>query len=236
MPNNLQKLLPTQSGELTVKHSVNYTALLRSQLDYSIFVYRSARRSYLKELDSIHHQSLRLVLGAFTTFPIDRLYTEAHKGPLQIRSDKLTLQYYTKLKSCPSNPAYDCTFNPNYRQYFENKEKSIKPFGLWIEPILQESTIFLTNIHKSILPQTPPWTIKNPKVILRLNELPKTKAHPSTYQERLHNILQQHPDYIYIFTDGSKDNNKTCAAVLNKIIHKKLFQLKAQSLQLRPVQ
>ena len=96
-----------------------------------------------------------------------------------------------------------------------------------MEPILQESTIFLTNIRKSILLQTPPWIIKNPKVLLQLNELPKTKTHPSTYQETLHNILEQHLDYLYIFTDGcSKDNNKTaCTAVLNKIIHKKkLFQ------------
>ena len=67
-----------------------------------------------------------------------------------------------------------------------------------MEPILQESTIFLTNIHKSVLPQTPPWTIKNPKVILQLNELPKTKTHPSTYQEKLHNILQQHLDNLFL--------------------------------------
>ena len=97
-----------------------------------------------------------------------------------------------------------------------------------MEPILQESTIFLINIHESILPQKPPWTIKNPKVILQLNELPKTKTHPSTYQEKLHNILQQHPNYLYIFTDGSKDNNKTaCTAVLNKMIHKKALPMES---------
>ena len=73
-----------------------------------------------------------------------------------------------------------------------------------MEPILQESTIFLTNIHKSILPQTPPWAIKNPKIILQLNEHTKTKIHSSTYQEKLHYILQQHPDYLDIFIDGSK--------------------------------
>ena len=96
-----------------------------------------------------------------------------------------------------------------------------------MEPIIQESTTSLTNIHKSILPQIPPWTIKKPKVILQSNEVHKTKTHPSTYQEKFHRILQQHPDYLYIFTDGSKDNHKTaCATVLNKIIIMiiKLFQ------------
>ena len=112
---------------------------------------------------------------------------------------KVTLQYYTKLKSSPSNPAYDFTFDPKYRQYFDQKEQSIKPFGLRMEPIPKESTIPLNNIHKSILLQRPPWIIKNPKVNLQLNQFPKTKTHPFTYQEKHQNILQQHPDYLYIY-------------------------------------
>ena len=48
-----------------------YKTLLCSQLDYGLFVYRFARKSYLKQLDPIHHESLRLVLGAFKTSPID---------------------------------------------------------------------------------------------------------------------------------------------------------------------
>ena len=196
-----------------------YRTLLRSQLDNGIFVYKSARKSYLKQVDPIHHESLRLVLGAFRTSPIDSLYAEAHEAPLQIRSEKLALQYYTKLKSPPSNPVYNCTFDPKYRQYLDQKEKSIRPFGLRMEPILKESIIPLNNIHKSILPQIPPWIIKNPKVNLQLNKLHKTKTHPFTYQEKHQNILQQHPDYLCSYTDGSKDNNKTaCAAVLNKMI------------------
>ena len=42
-----------------------YRALVRSQLDYGSFIYRSARKSYIKKLDPIHHEGLRLVLGAF---------------------------------------------------------------------------------------------------------------------------------------------------------------------------
>ena len=102
-----------------------YRTLLRSQLDYGIFIYRSARKSYLKQLDPIHHESLRLVLGAFRTFPIDSLYTEAHEAPLQIKSKKLALQYYIKLKSSQSNLAYDCTFDPKYRQYLDQKENQL---------------------------------------------------------------------------------------------------------------
>ena len=85
-----------------------YRALVCSQLDYGIFIYRSARKFYL---DPIHHEGWRLVLGAFRTSPVVSLYTEAHEAPLHLRCEKLALQYYTKLKSCPSNPA--STINTN---------------------------------------------------------------------------------------------------------------------------
>ena len=89
-----------------------------------------------------------------------------------------------------------------------------------MEPILKESTIPLNNIHKSILPQIPPW--------IQQKQLHKTKTHPFTYQEKHQNILQQHPDYLCIYTDGSKDNDKTaCAAVLNKIIKTKALPMES---------
>ena len=97
-----------------------------------------------------------------------------------------------------------------------------------MKPILQESTISVTNVHKSILPQVPPWIIKKPQVIHQRNKLPKTKIHPNTYLEKFHTILLHNPDHQYIFTDGSNDSNKTvCAAVLNKTIHKKAFPMKS---------
>ena len=68
----------------------------------------------------------------------------------------------------------------------------------------QELKIPLNNILESTFPQTPPWIIKTPKVILELNEHSKTKTHPSTYQEKFHNILQHHPDHLclYVWIQG----------------------------------
>ena len=117
----------------------SYRSLIRSRLDYGCFIYGAARKTYLKELNTIHHQELRLALGAYRTSPVESLYTEADEPPLTRRREKLALQYSTKLKSCLSNPAYDCTFNPKYKHHFERKEKTIKPFGLQIKSTLQES-------------------------------------------------------------------------------------------------
>ena len=61
-----------------------YRWLIHSQFDYAIFVNRSVRSSYLKELNPIHNEGLRLVLGAFKTSPVDSLYTEVHKAFQQL--------------------------------------------------------------------------------------------------------------------------------------------------------
>ena len=42
-----------------------YRSLIRSKLDYGSIVYGSARPSYISSLDTVHHQGLRLALGAF---------------------------------------------------------------------------------------------------------------------------------------------------------------------------
>ena len=83
---------------------------------------------------------------------------------------------------------------------------------------LKESNISLNDIHESLLPQTPPWIIKKPKMIFELNELPKTKL--ITLQEKFHNILQHHLNHLYVFTDASKVNDEMAyTAVLNRTIY-----------------
>ena len=72
-----------------------YRFLVRSKLDYGSIVYGSAGKSCLKCLDTIHHQGLRLALGAFRTSPVESLYTESNKPSLYIRREILSLQYTT---------------------------------------------------------------------------------------------------------------------------------------------
>ena len=81
-----------------------YRSLIRSKLDYGSVVYVSARKSYLKILDTIHNEGLRLVLGAFRTSPVNSLYVEANKPSLYNKRQNLALQYILKLKCNPLNP------------------------------------------------------------------------------------------------------------------------------------
>ena len=66
-------------------------------MDYGSIVYGPVRKSYLKSLDTIHHQGSRLALGAFRTSPVESLYAESNEPSLYIKREKLSLQYVTKL-------------------------------------------------------------------------------------------------------------------------------------------
>ena len=105
-----------------------YRSLVRSKLDYGCVVYGSARQSYLRKLDSIHNQGLRLALGAFRTSPINSLYAEANEPSLNLRRKKLSMQYYLKLKSNPENPTHKVVFDQLYRDDFQKKNNVIPPF------------------------------------------------------------------------------------------------------------
>ena len=65
-----------------------YRTIVRSKLDYGCIVYGSARPSYLQTLDTIHHQGIRLALGAFRTSPADSLLVEANEPSLKDRREK----------------------------------------------------------------------------------------------------------------------------------------------------
>ena len=66
-----------------------------------LHLYGSARKSYLAMLDTVHHQGLRLALGAFQKSPVESLYLEADEPSLYLRREKLALQYAIRLAANP---------------------------------------------------------------------------------------------------------------------------------------
>ena len=115
-----------------------YRSLIRSKLDYGCLVYGSASKTALAKLDPVRNQGLRLSLGAFRSSPVESLYVEAHEPPLEIRREKLALQYILKLKG---NPAYDVVFNPKYQIIYADKESATDSFGIHREKLLKKAKI-----------------------------------------------------------------------------------------------
>ena len=129
---NILKLLSHTDWGGDKKTLLNlYRSLVRSKLDYGCIICGSAWKSYLKKLDTIHHQSLRLALGAFRTSPVQSLYSEAQELSLYDRRKKLSLQYVAKVASNPNNPDYNDIFNSPNKVLFENKPNLVYELNLF---------------------------------------------------------------------------------------------------------
>ena len=112
-----------------------------------------------KTLDTVHHQGIRLALGAFRTSPGDSLLVEANEPPFKDRREKLLLRFGQKQKSNRSNPTHNTVFRPNFFSLFEKKPNAIPTFGIRIAPALIAAGIKVRNIKAHSVIDTPPWTL-----------------------------------------------------------------------------
>ena len=158
--NILKVLSRTEWGADRTKLLKLYRSLVRSKLDYGCIVYGSASKTALAKLDPVHNQGLRLSLGAFRSSPVESLYVEAHEPPLEIRRDKLALQYVIKLKANPENPAYNVVFNPKHQELYKDKESATDSFKIHCKKLLKEAQIDVGEIAVNSIPDVPIWDSK----------------------------------------------------------------------------
>jgi len=203
-----------------------YRTLIRSKLDYGALVNGSARKSYLKILEPVPNQALRICLGAYRTTPVCSL--QAHEPPIELRREQLSLQYCTKRKSNTLNPTHKTVFQP-LSSLYRNKPNAISSFGLRIQTSIPAINIIKLNITPSRLSPIPPWLLTTPTILFDLlqSDMMQTKKSntPSDiYISKYNEIRSLYSQHIPIFTDGSKLSNHTATAVVFKsyIITKRL--------------
>jgi ribonuclease HI len=189
-----------------------YRALVRSKLDYGSVVYGSASKSVLQRLNTIHHQGLRICLGAFRTSPVPSLYAEAGEPSLKLRRIRLMLSYVLKLKAHPDNPAYDCVFKPPFAEIYDTHPGAVRPLSFRVRPHLQAAGLDLDSVSESLQHITPPWLLPVPDVLLDLTAHKKDSTPPAIYQQSLNELLSSFPGYCRIYTDGSKSEDGRVAA------------------------
>ena len=142
---------------------IHLPVCIRSKLDYGCIVYGAASNNILKKLDPIHHQGLRIALGAIRTSSVTSLYVKAQEMSLKNRHKKLFKNYVLKLKTCPDNPAYSCVFEPPNSKLFE-KSSLTPPLGLRILPPFEDSKIDLDMDDDTTVPDIPPWSQSEPQI------------------------------------------------------------------------
>ncbi|GFY72164.1 hypothetical protein TNIN_219341 [Trichonephila inaurata madagascariensis] len=79
---NILKVLANTAGSRPTSLFRFYRALIRSKLGYGVCGLQFCGKSLLKILDPVHHQALRLCLGAFLR-QNESLYAEAYLTPIR---------------------------------------------------------------------------------------------------------------------------------------------------------
>ena len=189
-----------------------YRSLVRSKLNYSCIVYGSASKTAFAKLDPVHNQGLRLSLGAFCSSPVESLYVEAHEPPLEIRREKLALQYTIKLKANPGNPAYDVVFNLKYQHLYANKDSATDSFGIYCKELLKEAKMDVGKIAFNSIPDVPNWDSEPVTVDFTLSEFDKSSISSTVFKSRFNEVKQKYLNFCHIYTDGSKVETKVASA------------------------
>ncbi|GBO16986.1 putative RNA-directed DNA polymerase from transposon X-element [Araneus ventricosus] len=179
----------------------------------SSVIYGSAAKSVVQQLDTVHHQGLRLAAGAFRTSPVQSLYVITGEPCLKLRCERFSLKYYFKIKQNPSHPSYERVMKPIFGQFYEKKVSFIPSFGHRMRPLLENFN--LKNID--ILPkhdEPPPWRSRNVLTVDDFHKLPKSTTAPSVYIQEFYYHRQKFERYGTVFTDGSKFGDHVGSAVV----------------------
>jgi ribonuclease HI len=201
-----------------------YRCIIRSKLDYGAVVYGAARKSYTSMLDPIQNQALRICLGAFRTSPVESLQVEANEPSLAQHRNKLSVLYALKLASNIQNPAYKCTFFPQYLPLFERKPKTVPTFGIRILKLLRDINIDFFSIAPYRIPSTPMWTSKKPTVSFSMQIGYKATINPEVLKHHFWELLETYQNFVHLYTDGSKEGCQVSAAMIHNrdVIHCRL--------------
>ena len=195
-----------------------YRSLIRSKLDYGCMVYGSASRTYIKQLDTIQNQALRICLGAFKSSPIDSLHVEANELPLTYRRQKLSLQYGIKLKAFPENPAHSYVFPTDYTYKNCLERRAIPAFRVCFQRLLDTMNINVDDVAKNEdLFEYPLWDMPQPSTLSHIAAYEKDNTLPQFYRDQFHLTKYRYANYKCIYTDGSKNGTKVAYALVTPL-------------------
>ena len=118
------------------------------------------------------------------------------------------MRYALKIKSNSDNPAYDSIFKLPYRNLYEHA--SSLSLGESINRLFREAEIDKNKILSSKIPEKPIWDSDSNKVSFKLSGYDKNSTNPAFFKAKfLSDVLPDYENYYHIYTDGSKQNDKT---------------------------
>ena len=185
-----------------------YIAFVRSKIEYASPVFADINAKSLKILEVIQNENLRLILGARQTSPVVSMQIDTFIPPLALRFKYLNLKWLIKLKQRGSN------------------DFSVKQLNIGARTNQLSNFVRVALNDAVLLPFVPPPLVAvkefspyEPWIDLASNvelNLPVNINSPLSVNVEFDEFIEaQYPNYLCIYTDGSKiTNGSTSAAVL----------------------
>uniref|UniRef100_A0A6M2DJW2 Putative rna-directed dna polymerase from mobile element jockey-like isoform x3 n=1 Tax=Xenopsylla cheopis TaxID=163159 RepID=A0A6M2DJW2_XENCH len=227
--NILRKLSGTNWGAHPSACLNIYKSIIRSQIDYGSFIYGYCKNRLLYNLDKIQFTAIRSCIGAIRSTPTNVLIREAGESPLHIRRQILAQRFLIK-KFSTEYEGIPTQLIELARLHFTKKfwlKQSTPPlissfYNLYPckDQIIINSKLPyysysypFTNLSNFILPSSKLVNVQSDNICIINREFEQA-------------INSRWPNYIHIYTDGSKIDGKVgCAFFVHQLNLKKMIKL-----------
>ncbi|CAK1592198.1 unnamed protein product [Parnassius mnemosyne] len=207
--NILRALSGVWWGSHPFSQKILYNALIRSHLDYGCFVLEPCNKSSLKILDRIQSKSLRIIIGAMKSSPINALQVECVDPPLYLRRQYLSDRYFFKIYQLSSHPLISKLHllleYISSKHYWSHKES----------PCLSNSLVTLLHLPYPVsqFKSCPIFDIPYDAIIFQPNihlDLGIEKDCPIANSKVSRVIDNLWKGWLIIYTDASKKSDESC--------------------------
>ena len=116
-----------------------------------------------------------------------------------------------------------CVFETTKTPTFSEKHTLPLPLGLRILPLFEESETDLDVMDYITVSDNRPWSQSEPQIWLLSHNFKKDCTNYEIYTQAPLEITSEHQNYVQIFTDGPKLDEKASAATLSSVAPNKPF-------------
>lgn len=176
-----------------------YLAYIRPKITYCSLVFCTISDKLMQKLNVIQNSCLRLMLGARRTSPILSLEAETKIPPLRLYMEYLSSKYFLQLHYRPPNDITAITL-------LKSKRKDVRSFET--ETPLQSAAIDLLKKLDVDTKRNPLPVVRSIQPFLTKNYIKTEQYDKIITQDTFKLYLEKfYPQYIEVYTDGSKKND-----------------------------
>ena len=203
-----------------------YKALVLPIIEYGAVIYAGASDNTLKPLDTLQNTFIRIATGAMRTSPIPSLQVEALIPPLHFRRMEQSLRYVSKVQFHPSHNTFQAIHVlPSIHHHYVGPAE--KRSGLTIASRVKKFSADMEYSPPKIqaMPKLkfPTWQ-QSDRMVSFLFDCSKTNMTFETTQQTFLKLRARFSTFHFLYTDGSKDGDRTSSAVYAKIQRRIVLQ------------